>query len=73
MPIWCDLTCADAEWPEEDALDGSGSCRTFVALYCKKYDQLNHKNGPCLDLTLQQSAKKAPNKKATKKQKSSNR
>ncbi len=61
MQLWCDLECPEAEWPDEDALDGSGSCRTFLALYCKKYKQLNHKNGPCLDLT-QKSTGKTPKK-----------
>jgi hypothetical protein len=33
--------------PEESAIDGSGSCRTFVALYCTKKKSLVHKNMPC--------------------------
>jgi len=49
MPDWCDLTCPEADWPEEEALDGSGSCRTFLALYCKKHQRITAKNGPCLD------------------------
>ncbi len=59
MPLWCDLNCPEAEWPEEEGLDGAGSCRTFLALYCRKYDQLSYKNGPCLDLTRQSSKRKS--------------
>ena len=44
---FCDMQCEHAEWPKEEAVDGSGSCRTFQALYCKKKDQLVHKNLPC--------------------------
>ncbi len=52
MPVWCDMECSEADWPQDEALDGSGSCRTFLAVYCHKYDRINTKNGPCLDLTL---------------------
>ena len=31
----------------DDALDGSGSCRTFSAIHCKKLNRVVHKNGPC--------------------------
>ena len=44
---FCDLTCRHAAVPKETALDGSGSCRTFVALYCKRRKTLVHKNQPC--------------------------
>ncbi|MDX9755531.1 MAG: hypothetical protein RBU29_16325 [bacterium] len=50
MPTWCDMMCPHAEWPQEEALDGSGSCRTFIAVQCTKYNQITAKNGPCLDL-----------------------
>ena len=33
---FCDMQCKHATWPKDDAVDGSGSCRTFQALYCKK-------------------------------------
>ena len=46
-PEFCDLNCRHAEWPRQDSLDGSGSCRTFQALYCKKLKRNVHKNGPC--------------------------
>ncbi|MDY6851255.1 MAG: hypothetical protein SV487_04160 [Thermodesulfobacteriota bacterium] len=46
---FCDLNCPFAGFPEEDAMDGAGSCRTFAALYCAKLKRLVHKNGPCQD------------------------
>ncbi len=46
---FCDMQCKFADWPEDDAVDGSGSCRTFQALYCKKRGRLVYKNQPCLD------------------------
>ena len=45
--MFCDLTCVNARWPEHGALDGSGSCRTFQALYCEKKERHVHKNMPC--------------------------
>ena len=50
MPIWCDMECPDAAFPDEPGLDGSGSCRTFLAVYCQKHKSLNMKNSLCLDL-----------------------
>ncbi len=47
MPDFCDLMCVYASMPKETAVDGSGSCRTFAALYCKKRKALVHKNMPC--------------------------
>jgi hypothetical protein len=44
---FCDLNCVHAEWPEDESLDGSGSCRTFQAIYCKKKKRHVHKNMPC--------------------------
>ena len=44
---WCDLNCKNAQFPEAGAVDGSGSCRTFSALYCKKLKRLVMKNAPC--------------------------
>ena len=43
---WCDLNCKNAQFPEAGAVDGSGSCRTFSALYCKKLKRLVMKNAP---------------------------
>jgi hypothetical protein len=46
---FCDLECAHAEFPREDAVDGSRSCRTFVALYCRGRKVYVHKNLPCAE------------------------
>ncbi len=45
---FCDMRCKHATWPEEGT-DGSGSCRTFQAIYCLKKKQLVHKNQVCKD------------------------
>ena len=44
---FCDLQCKYADWPKEEAVDGSKSCRTFVALYCSKKKKLVPKNMVC--------------------------
>jgi len=44
---FCDLMCAYARLPGESALDGSGSCRTFIALYCDLKKSIVAKNMPC--------------------------
>ena len=44
---WCDLSCPEAGFPRQEAVDGAGSCRTFAALYCRKLDRLVPKNAPC--------------------------
>jgi hypothetical protein len=44
---FCDLRCEYADFARENALDGSGSCRTFVALWCKKLEKHVTKNAPC--------------------------
>ena len=46
---FCDLECEYASFPDSDSVDGSRSCRTFVALYCRRKKQLVHKNLPCGD------------------------
>lgn len=46
---FCDLSCKYASFPTSSAVDGSGSCRTFIALYCRKRKSLAHKNLPCGD------------------------
>ncbi len=51
---FCDMSCVHASWPEDEALDGSGSCRTFQAVYCKKKTQIVHKNMPCRDKEKEQ-------------------
>lgn len=47
MTLFCDLRCKYARFPKEDAVDGAGSYRTFVALYCKMKKAYVHKNLPC--------------------------
>ncbi len=47
MMDFCDLMCRFAETPKESGVDGAGSCRTFVALYCRRKKSLVHKNLPC--------------------------
>lgn len=64
MPSWCDMLCPDARWPEDEALDGAGSCRTFIAVYCEKYKRLNKKNAPCIDLTEAASPKPGAKRKS---------
>ena len=44
---FCDLNCEYASWPKEDSLDGSGSCRTFQAIFCEKKKRHVQKNMPC--------------------------
>jgi hypothetical protein len=47
FPRWCDLRCPHAGFPKEEGLDGSGSCRTFLALHCSYLDEVVTKNAPC--------------------------
>ena len=49
---FCDMNCEYATWPDEAALDGAGSCRTFQALYCKKKGRHVHKNMPCQEKSI---------------------
>jgi len=44
---FCDLRCEMAAFPREDAIDGSGSCRTFMALWCNQLEKYVTKNAPC--------------------------
>lgn len=44
---WCDLTCPEASFPGQEAVDGAGSCRTFSALHCRVLGRLVAKNAPC--------------------------
>jgi hypothetical protein len=46
---FCDFNCRYARRPKEEALDGSGSCRTFQAIFCKKKNRPVFKNAPCPD------------------------
>lgn len=46
---FCGLNCKYASFPTSASVDGSRSCRTFIALYCKRRKSLVHKNLPCAD------------------------
>lgn len=50
---FCDLMCKYAKNPEQEAIDGAGSCMTFTALYCELRKSLVHKNLPCKRKVLQ--------------------
>lgn len=45
--LFCDLRCPHASFPEESNIDGSKSCRTFVALWCDELKDYVTKNAPC--------------------------
>lgn len=55
---FCDLSCEYAAMPKDTGIDGSGSCRTFVAVYCELKKMLVHKNMPCTRKVLRSSKKK---------------
>ncbi|MCX5798582.1 MAG: hypothetical protein NTU90_03320 [Proteobacteria bacterium] len=57
MLNFCDLMCTYAEIPRETAVDGSGSCRTFIALHCNLKKTLVHKNMPCSQKILRKEDK----------------
>ncbi len=44
---FCDLRCPHASLPKHDDIDGSGSCRTFSAIYCELLKEYVTKNAPC--------------------------
>jgi len=44
---FCDLRCESASFPEKTAVDGSGSCQTFIALWCRQMQKFVTKNAPC--------------------------
>jgi len=48
MNNYCDLTCKYARFPDV-LCDGAKTCRTFVALYCKKQKKIVYKNAPCIN------------------------
>jgi hypothetical protein len=47
LPEWCDLSCPHAGFPPAGAVDGSDSCRTFLALWCGRLERLVAKNARC--------------------------
>jgi len=46
MDKFCDMLCKYAKWPDE-SMDGSGTCRTFIAVWCDKKKQTVFKNCRC--------------------------
>ncbi|MBN2030972.1 hypothetical protein JW824_12100 [bacterium] len=44
---FCDFSCKYASFPKEEGIDGSGSCRTFSAVWCEKLQEYVTKNAPC--------------------------
>jgi hypothetical protein len=48
---FCDLECIYAKWPDK-LYDGSGTCMTFIALYCKKKKKIVYKNAICNEKKL---------------------
>jgi len=48
---FCDLLCKYAKWPD-DLMDGSGTCRTFVAVFCVKKNMTVYKNAMCEEKEL---------------------
>lgn len=47
LPEWCDLCCPYADFAPEGAVNGSDSCRTFLALWCRHLARLVTKNARC--------------------------
>ena len=43
---FCDLSCPHADFPKPD-VDGSGSCMTFAAIWCRELGAHTTKNAPC--------------------------
>ncbi|GAB4341332.1 MAG: hypothetical protein Kow0037_27840 [Calditrichia bacterium] len=44
---FCDLRCEHAHFPKDNDVDGSGTCRTFLALWCEQLQEYVTKNAPC--------------------------
>ncbi|MCJ7812402.1 hypothetical protein MUP95_03665 [bacterium] len=44
---FCDFRCKHAAFPKDEGIDGSGSCRTFSAVWCEKLQEYVTKNAPC--------------------------
>ena len=48
---FCDTLCKYGKFKDE-AMDGSGTCRTFIAIWCEKKKQTVFKNAPCAEKEL---------------------
>ncbi|MEJ2634446.1 MAG: hypothetical protein P8184_04030 [Calditrichia bacterium] len=44
---FCDMRCEHASFPKDRDIDGSGSCRTYLALWCNQLNEYVTKNAPC--------------------------
>ena len=44
---FCDMRCEHAQFPHDTDIDGSGSCRTFSAIWCLLLKEYVTKNAPC--------------------------
>jgi hypothetical protein len=44
---YCDTKCKYGDWPK-DLMDGSKSCRSFIAIWCNKKKEIVYKNAPCI-------------------------
>jgi hypothetical protein len=44
---FCDMRCPSARFPEEGDVDGSRSCRTYLAIWCTELNEYVTKNAPC--------------------------
>jgi hypothetical protein len=55
---FCDLMCKYAKMPKKTAVDGAGSCKTFIAVFCARKKSLIHKNMPCKQKVYRASLKR---------------
>lgn len=44
---FCDMRCPQAQFPREEGIDGSRTCRTFLAIWCQQLQKYVTKNAPC--------------------------
>jgi hypothetical protein len=45
--IFCDFLCYNADFPKDADVDGSRTCRTFAAVWCRELEAYVTKNAPC--------------------------
>jgi hypothetical protein len=44
---FCDMRCEYAKFPQDADIDGSKSCKTYLAIWCDKLKEYVTKNAPC--------------------------
>lgn len=44
---FCDMKCEHAQFPKDLDIDGSGSCQTYLAIWCSELEEYVTKNSPC--------------------------